>query len=222
MITRLVLIMCAILFAQSAVAGPWLREKGSGFMAASFASTYYLDTASQTYLEYGLTDTTTLIADVGYLRPRYALGGGYATLSMRRALGSPDAKSKWAYELGVGVGWLGSETLPHLRTALSWGRGMNWGDKSGWATVEAAVIWDLMHEQHVTKIDTTLGMNFTDVTAGMLQIYTAHLEGGSIATFAPSLIFSPKKSKFRLQLGAESEVGNPGNSAIKLGLWREF
>lgn len=210
------------LAAQSADAGPWLREKGSSFMAASFASTYYLDTASQTYLEYGLTETTTMVADIGFLRPRYSLGGGYATLSMRRALGQEGTDSKWAYELGAGIGWLGSDTLPHVRTALSWGRGLTWGEKSGWATIEAAVIWDLAHEHHVTKVDSTLGLNFTEVTAGMLQIYTAYVQDDTIATIAPSVIFSPKKSKFRIQIGAESEIGNMDNSAVKFGLWREF
>ena len=203
-------------------AGPWLRDKGSSFMAVSVAATFYLDTGTQTYLEYGLTDKTTVIADVGIVRPRFGSHGGYTTVSMRRALTLPDAKSKWAYELGVGVGWIGSQTLPHARTALTWGRGMTWGDKSGWATVDAAVIWDLANSLHVTKIDATVGVNLTDITAGMLQIYTAHIDDQSIATFAPSLVFKPKNAKFRIQIGAESEIGRAHNTALKIGLWREF
>lgn len=140
MLYRLFLFLLAISFAQMAQAGPWLREKGSTFSAVSFASTYYMETASQTYLEYGLSNTTTLIADVGMTRLHYVANSGYATLSLRRPLSAPDARSKWAYELGAGVGWIGSTTLPHIRTGLSWGRGMKWGKKSGWLTVEAAVI----------------------------------------------------------------------------------
>jgi hypothetical protein len=215
-------LLFTLVFAQSVQAGPWLREKGSSFSATSFASTYYLDTASQTYLEYGFSDKTTLMADIGMARPRSNLHGGYATVSVRRALSAPEATSKWAYELGVGAGWIGTQILPHLRTGLSWGRGMTVGEKSGWMTVEAAVVWDLTYALHVTKIDTTLGMNFTDVTAGMIQLYTANVAQNSIATLAPSFVFAPKNTKFRIQIGTESELGHLANSAVKIGLWREF
>ncbi|MCX7567850.1 hypothetical protein OS189_16010 [Sulfitobacter sp. F26169L] len=181
-----------------------------------------MDTASQSYLEHGLTDKTTIVANIGMARLRHSPSGGYATFSMRRALSAPDATSKWAYEVGVGAGWLGDEVLPHLHTGLSWGRGVTWGKKSGWATIEAAVIWDLTDALHLGKVDATFGINFTDVTAGMLQIYTAHTSEQHIATFAPSVIFSSKVSKFKIQIGTESQIGNLGNSAIKLGLWREF
>lgn len=221
-LTRILVILLAITVANSAQAGPWLREKGTTFTAVSASTTYYLDTASQTYLEYGLSEKTTLIGDLSMIRLRNAPESGYATVSLRRALSKPDATAKWAYELGLGVGWIGAETLPYLRTGLSWGRGMKWGDKSGWATVEASAIWDLTHAQHVAKVDMTVGMNFTEVTAGMIQLYTAHMFGENVATVAPSVIFSPKSSKFRIQIGSESQLGNLGNSALKLGLWREF
>ncbi|KEJ89133.1 hypothetical protein [Sulfitobacter donghicola] len=211
-----------ILSAQLVNAGPWLREKGSAFTAVSFSSTYYLETSNQTYLEYGLTDSTTLVADVSFVRLHYVPSSGYATFSLRRSFGPEEGKSKWAYELGFGAGWIGSETLPHIRTALSWGKGIKWGEKSGWSTVEAAILWDLTHELHVGKIDTTIGLNFTDTTAGMLQLYTAFVENQSVATIAPSIVLSPKNSKFRFQVGTESEIGNWGNTALKLALWREF
>ncbi len=205
-----------------AAAGPWLREKGSAFTAVSFTGNYYLETGTQTYLEYGLTEKTTLVADLGFSHQHFLEETGYATVSIRRAITARNAKSKWAYELGAGAGWIGSTTLPHLRTGLSWGRGVEWGKKSGWMTVEAAVIWDLTFAQHVTKIDTTLGINFTDVTSGILQLYTANVLNQTIGTIAPSLTFSPKQKKFRIQIGSESQIGNWENSAIKIGLWREF
>ncbi len=222
MFFRLIIFLTTICVSYPAQAGPWLREKGTAFTAVSFATTYYLETASQTYLEYGLTDTTTMIADIGMARLHFAPDSGYATLSMRRSLGPTDAPSKWAYEIGVGVAWIGPETLPHIRTGLSWGKGTKWGEKSGWMTVEGAVIWNIKHALHAAKLDATIGINFTDTTSGMIQIFTAHVADQGIVTFAPSIIFSPKKSKFRFQIGAESELGNLGNSALKIGLWREF
>lgn len=222
MLNRLLVTLMVIAVAGSAQAGPWLREKGTTFTAASFSMTYYLDTSTQTYLEYGLTEKTTLVGDLSIMRYQTAPENGYATVSIRRALSKPDATTKWAYELGVGAGWDGAQTLPHLRTGLSWGRGLEWGDKSGWATVEASAVWDLTYAQHSAKVDMTAGMNFTEVTAGMVQIYTAYMFGETMATIAPSIILSPRKSKFRLQIGTESQVGNLRNSALKLGLWREF
>lgn len=203
-------------------AGPWLREKGTTFSSVSFAATYYLETASQAYLEYGLSDTTTVVADLGMARIPNGVNGGYVALSLRRSIGPADATSKWAYEMGLGVGWLGDETLPHLRTGLSWGRGKDWGEKSGWMTVEAAVYWDIKYANHIAKLDTTVGINFTDATSGMLQLYTAHVAGENIATIAPSVIITPNSKEFRIQIGSESEIGSFDNSALKIGIWREF
>lgn len=222
MLNRLLITLITLAFANTAHAGPWLREKGTTFSASSVTTTYYLDTSSQAYLEYGLTDKTTVVGDLSIIKPRYAPESGYATVSLRRALSKPDAASKLAYEIGVGVGWIGDYTLPHLRTGLSWGRAIKWGEKNGWAVVEASAIWDLTYAQHIAKIDMTLGMNFTEVTKGMFQIYAAEIAGQSIATIAPSLVFTPRERKFSIQVGAESQIGEFQNSALKLGLWREF
>ncbi len=222
MLPRLFVCLICITCAGSAHAGAWLREKGAGFSSFSLSSTYHLDTVSQTYLEYGLTERTTLGADIGFVRPRFGLHGGYATLFLRRPIGPTESNSKWAYDLGVGASWLGDTILPHFRTGLSWGRGIAVAEKSGWVAVDAAVVWDLTNTRHLTKIDTTIGLNFTDTTAGMLQLFAGRLEQETFGTFAPSLILAPKFTKFRIQVGTESEVGNLRNSVLKLGLWREF
>lgn len=222
MVNRFIVAFLIMIVPQIAAAGPWLREKGSSFTAVSISGNYALETASQTYLEYGLSDKTTLIGDVGMARFHYFPNTGYATFSLRRALGSTDATSKWAYELGLGAGWIGEEVLPQIRTALSWGRGITLGEKSGWMTVESAVLWDVTYALHVAKIDTTVGLNLTDKTKGMLQLYTAHAVGETIATLAPSVVYSPENTKFSIQLGAESQIGHWDNAAIKIGIWREF
>lgn len=222
MLHRFLLSLILLALALPASAGPWLREKGSSFVASSVAINRQLDSATQTYLEYGLSEKTTLVADVGMARLQTILTGGSVTLSLRRAIGPPDRASKLAYELGGGVEWTGTQTLPHLRTALSWGRGMTWGKKSGWMTVEGSVLWDLTNALHVRKLDTTLGINLTDATSAMLQLYTAHSAGEGLVTLAPSVVFTPFKGKFRLQIGSETEIRSPENSALKIGLWREF
>lgn len=222
MIYRLVLAFFILVVPQILAAGPWLREKGSSFTAVSISGNYALETASQTYLEYGFSDKTTLIGDVGMARFHYIPNSGYATFSIRRALGPREAASKWAYELGLGAGWVGEEILPQVRTAINWGRGIKLGEKSGWMTVEGAVLWDVTYASHVTKIDTTVGLNLTDKTKGMLQLYTAHAVGESIATLAPSVIYSPESTNFSIQFGAETQIGHWDNAAVKIGIWREF
>lgn len=222
MLPRLFAVLICIACAGTAHAGAWLREKGAGFSSNSFSSTYYLDTVSQSYLEYGLTEKTTLGADIGFVRPRFGLHSGYTTLFIRRAIGSTEAKSKWAYDLGIGTSWIGDTVLPHLRTGLSWGRGFSVADKSGWIALDAAVIWDLTYAPDLTKVDATIGLNFTDMTTGMVQLFAGHLDQNTFGTFAPSLVFSPQFTKFRIQIGSESEIGNLRNSMLKVGLWRDF
>ena len=219
---RLIPFVTLLILAHSADAGPWLRDKGASFSSTSFSSTYYLDTTSQAYLEYGLTANMTLIGELGITRYNTAQQGGNATISMRRALGPKDGKSKWAYEIGIGTGWYGEDVFPHIRTGLSWGKGIKWKGKTGWTTVDASVVWDITHDLHVAKIDATLGLNLTEVTSGMIQIYTAHTKGNSTATIAPSFIFKPKERKFRVQVGTETPLRNLANSAFKIALWREF
>ncbi|MEQ6250542.1 hypothetical protein ABMC89_16755 [Sulfitobacter sp. HNIBRBA3233] len=222
MFLRFAIFILACWACGPALAGPWLRDRGDGFSAYTFASNANYDTATQTYLEFGLTDTTTIGADIGFVRPRYGFQGGYATLFMRRALSKPDAVSKWAYEIGVGANWAADLVLPHFKTTLTWGRGLSFADKTGWTTVDAAVIWDPVYALHVAKLDGTLGINFSDKVAGMMQVYMVHANGASAATLAPSIIFSPADSKFRFQIGTETAVGNVRGTVLKLGLWHNF
>ncbi len=222
MLYRFIAAFILVALAHSAQAGPWLREKGATFTAVSVTGTYYLDTTSQTYVEYGLTSDTTLIADIGMSRLYLGAVSGSATFSIRRALSATDAVSKWAYDVGVGASWTDVTTKPHLRTALSWGKGIELREKTGWVTVEAATIWDIEEAQHIAKVDATVGLNFTPVTAGMFQFFTAFSDEYSIAKLAPSVIITPKNAKFSIHIGTETTIGDFENSAVKFGLWRKF
>jgi hypothetical protein len=205
-----------------ALAGPWLREKGRTFSSVSLTATYFRDMGNSAYLEFGLTDKMTIGADVGQFTNRLGERNGFGTIFMRRALGSNDGPNRWAYELGVGTAWVGDLVLPHVKTGLSWGRGIELWDKNGWMTVDAAVIWGISHDQHVGKIDTTVGLNFTDVTTGMLQLYLGHLDNEFYATLAPAVVIKPRKAKFKILIGTEIPMEDTKNTALKLGIWREF
>lgn len=218
----LFIFLLSSLLAGSANAGAWLREKGSSFTSVSFTSTWYRDTTNTSYLEYGLRDDLTIGADVGYATSRNGTQSGYGTLFMRRSLSQSDATNKWAYELGVGSAWVGEDLLPYLKTGLSWGRGIKLRDTYGWMAVDASMTWDVTSGQHLAKVDTTVGLNFTEVTTGMVQLYLAHLDQQTYGSIAPSIVIKPRKSKFRFQIGAESQLGHLENTSLKLGLWRDF
>ena len=203
-------------------AGPWLREKGKTFTSISFATTWDLQSSSSTYLEYGWSDAMTVGADIGVFR-NPALGQtGFVTLFLRRALGKNDGKYRLAYELGAGASWEGALTVPHLKTGLTVGRGFQLRDMGGWMTLDASIRWDLGQSARLAKLDGTVGLNVTDTFAGMFQIFVTHSQGEVVAKLAPSLIYSPKSGKFKIQVGLEAQTDEFSNPALKLGLWRDF
>ncbi|MGC1497167.1 MAG: hypothetical protein WA790_15250 [Sulfitobacter sp.] len=210
------------LFATTAHAGAWMREKGTSFTSLSFTTNYFLETTNASYLEFGWRENLTIGADIGYATNSQGIQTGYGTLFIRRPLGPNKGQNKWAYELGVGAAWIGDIVLPHLKTGVSWGRGLQIKDMNGWMAIDASMTWDVSYGQHIAKVDSTVGVNFTEITTGMVELYLANLNSKTYATIAPSLVFKPRKGKYRFQIGAESPLGEVENTALKLGLWREF
>jgi hypothetical protein len=207
---------------HAAHAGAWLREKGTTFTATSFTVNYFRDVASTTYIEHGWRDDMTVGLDVGYFTSRFGTTTGYGTLFLRRAIGPGTGPNQWAYELGAGTGWAGNLVLPHVKAGLSWGRGYQLGDKNGWMTVDASITVDVTHGEQLHKLDAAIGIGLTDTTKSILQLYLSHLQGETYGVVAPSLVYSPKERKFSIQIGAESPLHNWDDTAIKIGLWREF
>lgn len=205
-----------------ACAGAWLREQGTSFTSVSFSATYFRDISNSTYLEIGVRENLTLGADIGYSTDRFGQQSGDATLFFRRRIGTSTGPNKWAYEIGAGATWAGDLILPHFKTGLSWGRGIQLKERHGWMSVDATVIWDLGNGQHQSKLDTTVGLNFSDTATGMVQLFLGNLSGETYGTLAPSLILKPKKRNFRIQFGFEAPLDSVENTSVKLGLWREF
>lgn len=177
MISRLIFILCLTqLSAAAAWDGPWLREQGSSFASFSFSASMDLDARSTGYFEFGITPTSTIGLDLGFSRINTGAKLGYGTLFLRRALGPSDTPNKFAYDIGIGgtYGGPNRDMIPHVKTGLSWGRGVQLGGKSGWATIDSGVLWNLNDYNHVTKIDTTVGLNFSQTTTGILQLNLAN------------------------------------------------
>lgn len=224
---RYILFIAVIAFhlaASSAHAGAWLREKGSSFTSFSLSTSWFRDTRSSSYMEFGITQTSTVGIDLGLSRNQNGKKLAYGTLFLRRALGASNGPNTWAYEVGLGAtyGGAGTEALPHFKTGLSFGRGINLKGRGGWIAADAAVLWGLQEDNHVAKLDTTIGLNFNDNLSGILQLNLAHQEGETFSYFEPSFVIRPGDGGLKLQIGLITPLDDASNTALKLGLWHEF
>ena len=205
-----------------AFAGAWLRETGKAFLATSFTLNKQGDLTNALYLEYGYSPKATFGADLSFGRAAKGPENGTLTLFIRRDLGAKDRKYRLAYELGLGADWSAGAALPHMKATLSWGRGIQISGKSGWATLDASHTHSLGNLANVTKLDATLGLNFSDHYSGMIQIFTSHSDGDTNTSIAPSVILNAAKGKTRYQFGLEAPLSGTADPALKIGLWRDF
>ena len=203
-------------------AGPWLQEKGSGFAALSLTATSTDHHGLSAYLEYGATAETTLGIDIDLNRDALKDRSGYGTLFLRRALWPSEGPDRFAYELGLGVARKDGHTTPTAKTALTWGRGIALQGRSGWVTVDGALIWDLRTTDTTVKLDGTLGLNLSDVMAAMLQVNYSHMQGDGHGKVEPSLILRPNAGDFRIKIGAQAPIDDLSETALTLGLWHDF
>lgn len=221
---RYFLLITAILHCLAAplAAGPWLREEGKTFLSTSVSSTRTFETQSSTYLEFGLSRETTLVADLNLTASDPSGKNGSAVLFFRRALGPAEGENKLAYEVGIGADWGSYGTRPMVKTGLTWGRGMQMGAKGGWVTVDGSLLWDIKTKDYRAKLDGTFGLDLGDTTKGILELNLGHADGSTYATFVPSLVIRPPVTDFQIQLGIEAPLKGIATNRIKIGLWREF
>jgi hypothetical protein len=216
-------VFCVVLILTTppASAGAWMREPGTAFSSLSFSIDPNRTSALAAYLEYGKSKNLTFGADLNATADAGGLKTGQVTFFIRRPLGRPDAKYRLAYELGLGGKWEETEQALHLKAGLSWGRGIQIGQKYGWASVEASHILSLGDSADVSKFDATVGLNYTDRYTGMMQLFLSHSDGETSSSIAPSVIVKGK-GRFKYQIGFETPLGSDSRTSLKLGLWREF
>ena len=219
---RLILVfwlMC--LSAHPAAAGAWLREKGKGFLAYSNLTASTMDTAYTAYFDYGLTEKTTIGATLDVYTPLRHQMSGKGILFIRRSLDWGIIDGHWAYELGIGARHTGVEFVPIAKTALSYGRGITWGKRDGWFAVDTGIEWGFGDAQHLVKIDTTIGLEFSPRSKGMLQVFSTFNEDWGSVTIAPSYIFETIKKKNYL-FGLETSSSASKVISVKFGVWQSF
>lgn len=214
-----------ILFIASthvAQAGAWLRDKGSGFASTSVSTTSDRELSTSIYLEYGLTETRTLGADISYGIDRTSVQEGSGIIFLRVPLGLSNDTHKWAAHFGLGARYIDGFFLPAAEAGISWGRGMKIGENWGWINVDSSFNQPKSPAEPRIKLDGTFGLGLTDRTKVMVQMYNTFQDGDVFSKFAPSVLFSLGKSKMTLQLGGEVALAGGGAPMIKLAIWHEF
>jgi hypothetical protein len=205
-----------------AEAGAWLKEKGTGFASLSFGAFQNDQTSTAIFVEYGLSDTTTIGIDINAFVARSDVGDAFGVAFLRRSLGPTDRNSRFSYEVGVGAFWDDEQLLPAVKSAVSWGRGIQFGDRSGWMNVDAAYIVEPTLKNHTAKLDATAGLNFTPVTTGILELNLSQQDSDFFSAVEPSVLIKPKSSAFQIKLGARIPMDEGDSTALKLGIWRSF
>ncbi|WP_299287312.1 hypothetical protein [uncultured Tateyamaria sp.] len=215
---RALLVLMLSLAAYPADAGAWLREHKTGFLAFSGTVDENSETEGSVYAEYGLRPKLTLGFKGDANLPQGRLGEGSVFLFARLPIHTGDKPYKLAYEIGLG-GTFGLDFEPMVRTGLSYGRGLSFGETSGWFAVDAAVEWAQGDASDIRKLDTTVGVNLSERFKVMMQVFYTGTDLGDFFTYAPSLIWQPTPKTPSFQIGVESD---DGILSLKLGLWRTF
>ena len=207
---------------QTAQAGAWLREEGSGFTSSTSSITQEREPSGSVYFEYGLREKATLGLDVSFGLDRTGAQSGSGTVFLRFPWGPTDGNHKWAWHVGLGGRYLNGLISPAIETGASWGRGIQIGERYGWAAIDGSINFAAASAETRAKLDTTIGLGFTDHFKGMAQMFMTYQESELFTKLAPSLLIQPGKGTYTLQIGAELPVTGGGSSALKIGIWRDF
>lgn len=217
-----ILTILVLSYLHPAHAGAWLREEGKRFFALSYGITAENNSENSFYYEFGQTARTTLGFDATISRVPGMAKTGHGTVFLRRALVDKDRPYKLSYELGLGMSRAMGQETAHLKTGVSWGRGINWSTWSGWMSVNTSARWDLGDGDDLYKIESTLGLKFTDLATGILEFNLSHQGGETDARFEPSLLYTPKHSNFQIRFGTSSPLDDFEDTSLKIGIWRNF
>ena len=220
--TAALALFLTLLCAPAAQAGAWLRAESSGFAASPVSINRNQESFTSAYLEYGLSERMTLGADIGYGFDLTGKQEGTGILFLRLPLAPADRAHKWALHLGLGTRYLNGEFLPAAELGLSWGRGLQWGERYGWANIDAVFNQPGSPAKQRLKIDGTLGFGLSAHIKVMAQLFSTFENGETYVKFAPSLLLAPGKGSTTWQIGLELPVAGGGESALKIGIWREF
>ncbi|MEO9898044.1 MAG: hypothetical protein ABJD13_08570 [Paracoccaceae bacterium] len=209
----------SVVLSSSAIAGPWLREDGKGFLSFSSEIHASTDVEGGVYTEYGLTSDITVGGKINVEMGPLGIGDQELLAFIRRPIGPREKRWLAAYELGLGYrrGEGANDAVAYL--GFSVGRGFSLWDKNGWMTFDTSLEQPFGASSTLYKIDSTIGLAFHEHWKAMMQVFIAASEDDTDITLAPSVIWSPANAKSSYQFGLKLEEGRV---SARLSLWRDF
>jgi hypothetical protein len=216
-------LMCLLLSSVTATAGPWAREKGKIFVAASGFATWpnqrapqYPDVYGSGYGEYGLGRGLTAGIDLGSSNMKRtdklkAIG------FLRYTLTAPDAPVQAALDFGGGIDLM----QPTLRLGASLGYGFQLWDKGSWLSIDWATLHAPEARMQSHTLDITLGMSLKHgKIMGQLSGHESY-SGMTTVSFTPSYVRPMGEGRY-IEVGANFGLMNKPDPALKFGVWQEF
>ena len=207
--------------AQPILAGAWLRDKGTGFIATTTTVRSVLpepDYEVGIYADYGLTEGLNSGLDI-YETPGLS---GHILAFVRLPLTSPGPKSKLAVELGMGAHHLRHIWRPMYRLGVSWGYGFDTKFSPGWVAAETSIEHRDGQSGPLFKFDAIAGLSSPDRIRPMLQLETAIGQNLPFQwKLTPSLMI-PTKGKSTWVIGIQQRSFGTIRTGLKLALWRQF
>jgi len=210
------------LAATTAQAGPWPREKGTGFSAVTASYRYAPETNTYDseggfYLEGGWKDRVTIGFNALDTLEDYRHAYGF----VRWAATAPENRMKLAFTLGAGASNRNGEWGPMTRIAVSAGRGFD-TFRSGWWSVTAAVEDHNLWTETLYKLDMTIGLNLTKNLKSILDVEASRRRGSADSLTVRGYLAFPLNAKSHFLIGLEAKDAGQRRYGIRAGLWHRF
>jgi hypothetical protein len=219
---RAVLTILLALMTGPAEAGPWPRERRTGFLSIQQElgawTTGRPNLTTRIYGEYGLGRGWTVGFDGG--APVLGLGTPQGIVFLRH---STETRLGWvAVEAGAGLhGWPATGTEPLTRPALHWGLGTG-GRWPGWTSISLSM--EIRHASGAIlyKADTMVGLRPTDRLALMLGSELAVNNAGfGRVNLVPGVSVRVWRT-LDLVAAVRVPLDDPQAATIQAGTWLRF
>ncbi len=214
------LLLCLLMLSTPAQAGPWLRDKGSGFISwhvtgedpeQSGAARVY----TGIFAEYGMRDDLTLGLDLGGDENGYHKAMAFAVMPVR-VIGRPQTRLSMEFSMGV------IDSEPIYRHGVSVGQSLQLLGRSGWFSIDGKAGFSIEDASMDLSTDFTIGINSGARTKLILQLQQGgEMRNPDYLRVVQSIVFERKPGR-HLELGVTAGLINAPRYGLKLGLWRSF
>ncbi|MDX1785729.1 MAG: hypothetical protein R3210_06335 [Roseovarius sp.] len=208
-----------LLLPGQALAGPWLRDAGRGFLSYSVtledAQAYGAAGGYGTiYAEYGLRSNLTLGLDLGSDERGQYKAFAFAVLPLL----SQSRDTKVTAEFGLGM--IDDEAV--ARPGIATGRSFELLDRFGWMSIETRAEIGIESGDVAVKTDLTLGYNPGPRSKWMVQLqHGRSLADPGYLRVVPSVVIETHPGR-HIEFGVTAGIRNAAAFGIKFGVWRTF